>query len=494
MSLLLVGVFHIDPSHTFQPPSSARITKNPVRLGETTSGLEVKIPVALEATTKSSYLTIPASELGTRLTPAERSVVAVVRDCGRSVAFVTSVLPNSSNDNTKNDKKKKRQKEKKKKNNNKHSNINNTKNNLPAGRALGSGSAFVVERDGYLVTNYHVIEQAYRINTIADNMETNRNSLIGNATEFLEHLLPAANNGKNVNSIFSQCVVPLINVRRPQIFVRINQDPNYQACCIVQVREDLDVAVLKIIQPNDYNAANGENADTIFYDSVDFGASSELLVGQSLVAIGNPFGLENTVTTGVVSSLNRDITAGRNLKGCVQTDCAINPGNSGGPAFNLDGKVVGVNTAIITTSGSNAGIGFAIPSDKVQPVVDDFIQRDRIKRKVRPKAGFLGVVFVNGSNKYSNNNSRMTDKSLWVSAVKPGSPADAAGIRSLNITPQGRLDLGDCIVAIGGNFLECYYDLQSELNQKVAGEKVAVTLEDATGERRVVYLNLANKE
>merc|ERR1740139_2009236 len=97
------------------------------------------------------------------------------------------------------------------------------------------------------------------------------------------------------------------------------------------------------------------------------GSSTSLLVGQKVIAIGNPFGLDQTVTAGVVSALNRNVATRRNtISNCVQTDAAINPGNSGGPLLNTKGQWIGVNTAIISTTGSNAGIGFAIPSDKMK--------------------------------------------------------------------------------------------------------------------------------
>merc|ERR1712194_121774 len=129
---------------------------------------------------------------------------------------------------------------------------------------------------------------------------------------------------------------------------------------------------------------------------ISFGSSSDLLVSQSVVAIGNPFGLQSTVTAGVVSAVNREFRAGTAktpantpIRNVIQTDASINPGNSGGPLLNLKNEVVGINTAIITTSGSSAGIGFAVPSDQIRPVVERILQKDRIESGQRPNQGWL---------------------------------------------------------------------------------------------------------
>jgi 2-alkenal reductase len=180
--------------------------------------------------------------------------------------------------------------------------------------------------------------------------------------------------------------------------------------------------------------------------------------------------------------LNRElqVTGGNVIRNCIQTDCAINPGNSGGPLLNLAGEVIGVNTAIVTTSGSNAGIGFAIPSDEVEAVVRDMIRQDRLKDS---KLGWLGVSIVK-----SNTSDKL--KENWVVFVQADSPARMAGIRPLQLSEEGRLESGECIVAIGGNNLGSYNDLRAELEKRVKGEELAVTLEDTQGERRVVYLKL----
>ena len=153
--------------------------------------------------------------------------------------------------------------------------------------------------------------------------------------------------------------------------------------------------------------------------------------------------------------------------------------------MNLKGEVVGVNTAIVSTSGSNAGIGFAVPSDQIQPVVERMILNDKAMTigRIRGK-GWLGVSIVeqNGENKLSDKN--------WVAKVEVNSPASIAGIRSLQVLDNGTVLYGDAIVAIGGNEVANFVDLQEELKRCVVGENLAVTVENADGERRVVYVKL----
>jgi S1-C subfamily serine protease len=392
---------------------------------------------------------VSVSELEQNLTSAERDVTGVVRRCGPSVAFVSSFLEDQRQDT----------------NNNKNTRSRDPK--MPPGMSLGAGSGFCIDRDGYIVTNYHVIESAYGIQRAQEQYGDMVNHIVGNATKFF-----GSNSGDALRRLF-----PVPNTSQ-KIYVRVDKSTQYQPCRIVNVKPDLDVAVLKII--------NSTNDVT----PVSFGSSSALIVGQSLVAIGNPFGLDQTVTSGVVSALNRElqVTNGRNnvvgdgniIRNCIQTDCAINPGNSGGPLLNLAGKVIGVNTAIVTTSGSNAGIGFAIPSDEVEPVVRNMIRQDRLHER---KLGWLGVSIVK-----SNTSDKL--KGNWVTCIQPNSPASGAGIQPIQLSEDGRLGSGDCIVAIGGNSLDDFNDLRAELEKRVQGEELAVTLEDTQGERRVVYLKL----
>jgi S1-C subfamily serine protease len=324
----------------------------------------------------------------------------------------------------------------------------------------------LVESDGYVVTNYHVIERAYQIQSMQRQIQDQIEAFVQNVT--------CDQNGRLMANLLLRTTS--MQPPPPKVYCRINSASEYEACRIVQVQPDLDVAVLKI-----------ENSTTSSWPTAAFGASSDLLVGQSLVAIGNPFGLDQTVTSGVVSALNREISTStsQTIRNCIQTDAAINPGNSGGPLLNLAGEVVGVNTAIVTTSGSNAGIGFAIPSDKVKPVVRDMIRTDRAKRGVRPKAGYLGIGIVKATlNKPGN----------WILTVEPDSPAAEAGLKALQVLPTGQILYGDAVVAVAGNFVANYDDLTKEIENRVEGEELSLTLEDGvTGERRVAYIKLGSR-
>ena len=423
----------------------------------------------------SSRIAVPASELDGDLTTNERDVVSVVRSCGPSVAYVTSVLPFDDNDGlvfsyggTTSRRRRGRN------NRNNLNQKNQTESMLPRGQSLGSGSGFVVDSNGYLVTNFHVIERAYQLQSAAETIDKMTSAFVENITAWTGF------SSDIVNATIQQLAAPYQQMPLPEVYVRINSDTRYQKCRIVDVKSDLDVAVLKIV--------NKTNDDIVA--PVQFGSSSDLLVGQSLVAIGNPFGLDNSVTTGVVSALNRDLqtVGGRSrmsnaapLRNCIQTDAAINPGNSGGPLMNLKGQVVGVNTAIVSTSGSNAGIGFAIPSDQVKPVVEKMIFKDMGRQREK---GWLGISIVE-----QNGNSTLSTKN-WVATTEVGSPAQQAGIQSMQILDNGSVLYGDAIVAVGGNEVSNYAELQKEMRNRVKGENLALTLESAQGDRRVVYVVL----
>lgn len=416
-----------------------------------------------QSSTSSTLASVAVSidELEKDLTPPEKSITAVVRNCGPSVAFVTSIYPNTPQ---------------RQQSNNKYSGI-------PPGRELGSGSGFQVTVDGYVCTNYHVIERAYTIQQAIQNLDTMLDQVAGNVTSFLP---------KELVDFFLQSTLRSYTEVAPVVYVRINSDTKYQKCQIVNVEPYLDLAVLKIIR-DDGTESSSDNTAT----SISFGSSSDLLVGQSVVAIGNPFGLDKTVTTGVVSAVNREFRAGTArtpantpIRDCIQTDAAINPGNSGGPLLNLKGQVVGINTAIITTSGSNAGIGFAVPADQLKPAVDQIIQQDKNCAK-RGNKGWLGVSIV--QQPISVGNSTKSKKN-WVANVDKGSPAKFGGIQPLQIQDNGTIKLGDAIVAVAGNDVSSFAEFQAELQDRVKGEQISLTLEDADGEKRVVYITLGQKD
>ena len=281
----------------------------------------------------------------------------------------------------------------------------------------------------------------------------------------------------------------------------------------MDVRPELDVAVLKIILPE---GTSSSSSSLLLPTPLSFGASSNLLVGQGLIAIGNPFGLDNSVTTGVVSALNRELQQTRRnrpgmnlmmppptplqpIRNCIQTDCAINPGNSGGPLLNRQGAVVGVNTAILTTSGSNAGVGFAIEADQVAPVVQDMIRRDvaRQSSSQQQRVPWLGVSIVRteGVDVAAVAARGTVLTGCRVARVEQNSPAAEAGIRGITLRKHdASVQWGDTLVAVGGNTVDSLAALQSELDTRAVGEQIQITLQDESNNmnntKRVVYLTL----
>jgi S1-C subfamily serine protease len=216
--------------------------------------------------------------------------------------------------------------------------------------------------------------------------------------------------------------------------------------------EDKDVAVLWIDAPK------------AKLRPIQIGSSGGLQVGQSAFAIGNPFGLDQTLTTGVISALGRTITSanGRKIDNVIQTDAAINPGNSGGPLLDSAGLLVGINTAIYSPSGTSAGIGFAIPVDEINRVVTQLIRQGKVTRpvlgvKTRKIQGLEGVLIVD---------------------VVPESPAAEAGLQGIRLDRSGRRieKLGDVIVAIDDKVLKSIDDLHSALESHKPGDSVTLTI------------------
>jgi S1-C subfamily serine protease len=202
---------------------------------------------------------------------------------------------------------------------------------------------------------------------------------------------------------------------------------------LVGVAEDQDLAVLKVKAPREKLVP------------IRIGQSADLQVGQKVFAIGNPFGLDHTLTTGIVSALGRTITSvtSRPIDGVIQTDAAINPGNSGGPLLDSSGRLIGVNTAIYSPSGASAGIGFAVPVDIVQRVVPELIAHGKV---IRPR---MGIRINSATNAYVARRLGIEGVMLW--EVDKGSPAAAAGLRGTKLGRGGRIaQLGDIIQEIDG--------------------------------------------
>ncbi|MBK9965437.1 MAG: trypsin-like peptidase domain-containing protein [Holophagales bacterium] len=211
------------------------------------------------------------------------------------------------------------------------------------------------------------------------------------------------------------------------------------------------------------------------------GTSKDLLVGQKVFAIGNPFGLDQSLSTGVVSALGRSIESvtGRQIEGVIQTDAAINPGNSGGPLLDSAGRLIGVNTAIASTSGSSAGIGFAVPVDTVNRIVPQLILHGRV---VRPQ---LGVTLADDSV-----SARLGVEGALLLSVTPGTGAAEAGLRGTGRDENGEILLGDVVTRAGERTIRSADDLISVLEERKPGDSLdLVVLRD--GESRKVAVKLS---
>jgi S1-C subfamily serine protease len=223
---------------------------------------------------------------------------------------------------------------------------------------------------------------------------------------------------------------------------------------MVGAAPDKDIAVLQIAAP----------ADAL--TPIPLGDSESLQVGQKVFAIGNPFGLDHTITSGIVSALEREITAvtGRTIQGVIQTDAAINPGNSGGPLLDSAGRLIGVNTAIYSPSGGSAGIGFAVPVNVVNKVVPEVIRHGRV---IQP-----GIGVTLASERIAR---RLDIQGLLVINVQPGSSAHKAGLRQTRQV-RGKVILGDIIFAVNGVPVKSYDDLRNELERYRIGDEVTLII------------------
>ncbi len=269
----------------------------------------------------------------------------------------------------------------------------------------GSGTGFVWDRRGHVVTNYHVVDPDGRGRTAYTVTLYNRKS--------------------------------------------------YEAT-LVGGERNKDIAVLKIDGPADE-----------FTPIRVLPAGRKLDVGQKTIAIGNPFGLDHTLTTGVISALGREVKGygGVSIRDMIQTDASINPGNSGGPLLDSGGSLIGMNTIIYSKSGSSAGIGFAVPVRTIRRIVPQIIEFGRAKR-----AG-LGIRLL--PDRYA---ARAGIRGIIVGEVVEGSPAEKAGIRGLQRNRLGALLIGDVIVGINEHEVKDYDDLYNALDRYRVGQEVTVKL------------------
>jgi S1-C subfamily serine protease len=218
---------------------------------------------------------------------------------------------------------------------------------------------------------------------------------------------------------------------------------------------DVDVAVLRIDAPP-------ERIHPILV-----GTSKDLEVGQKVFAIGNPFGLDQTLTTGIISGLGRRIPSvtNRDIEGVIQIDAAINPGNSGGPLLDSRGRLIGMNTAIASPSGASAGVGFAIPVDMIQRVVPQLLRHGKV---IRP---------VIGAEYFPDPTVReMGLDGVLIGRITPGGPAQQAGLMPIHRNRAGEIVLGDLIVAVDGQPVAGTDDFFGILEQHQPGDKIKLTI------------------
>ncbi len=249
--------------------------------------------------------------------------------------------------------------------------------------------------------------------------------------------------------------------------VTLNDGNTYPAT-IVGIEPNKDLAVLHIDAP----------AAKLL--PLPIGQSGNLKVGQKVLAIGNPFGLDQTLTTGVISGLGREIKSvtQRPITGVIQTDASINPGNSGGPLLDSSGRLIGINTAIYSPSGANAGIGFAVPVDTINSIVPQLITSGKITRPV------LGVETLQDHIALQYH-----IDGVIIRSVIPGGGADKAGLTGVTAAGGGGMQLGDIIVALDGGEIHRLADLYKALDVHKVGDTVDVLVENQ-GRRRTVKVTL----
>ncbi|MEJ7567502.1 MAG: trypsin-like peptidase domain-containing protein [Gaiellaceae bacterium] len=231
------------------------------------------------------------------------------------------------------------------------------------------------------------------------------------------------------------------------VSVRLADGSTYDAT-IVGSDPSTDLAVLDI------------DAPASVLEPLELAESDEVEVGDGVIAIGSPFGLEQTVTTGIVSALHRQINSPNDfaIDDAIQTDAAINHGNSGGPLLDLDGRVIGVNSQIESESGGNDGVGFAVPSDTVARIAARLIESGSVEH------AYLGVATED-----------VTDgDGVRIAELRPGTPAESAGLRD-----------GDIVTEIDGKAVEAADELRQSIDAKRPGDSVDLTIVRGGAERTI---------
>ncbi len=219
-----------------------------------------------------------------------------------------------------------------------------------------------------------------------------------------------------------------------------------------------DVAVLRIQQ------AAGLQA-------ISMGDSDALQVGDFVLAIGNPFGLGQTVTSGIVSALGRTGLAKQGYEDFIQTDAPINPGNSGGALVNLRGQLIGINTAILSPGGGNIGIGFAVPINMARRVMEQLVENGEVRR------GRIGVIVQDLASYESQSSTLLLREGAVIAGVAPGSPAEQAGIQK-----------GDIVIALDGRPIRSATQLRNNVGLTPMGHRIQLTLTHNGAERTVSVL------
>lgn len=307
----------------------------------------------------------------------------------------------------------------------------------------------------------------------------NINTQVTGVNWFLEPIIQDGGSGSG--SIIDKLGYVLTNVHviknASKIYVSLSDGTQYEAQIIGQ-DSDSDLAVIK------FNPPQGTELQTI-----PFGDSTKLKVGQKVIAIGNPYGFDRTMTTGIISALGRpikDSSTNRIIRNMIQTDTAINPGNSGGPLLDTNGNMIGINTIIYSNSGSSAGIGFSVPAETAIRVASDLVKYGKVRR------GILEISVVQLNNTIANYANLDISRGLLVSRTTKGGNADKAGV--IQGTQAVRYGYSNSVIYLGGDIItkidnisiSSIADYYSALESKRPGDNVTVTLHRNRKDRTVI--------